>query len=75
MRADVPTPAPTFQVPPRRHEPTPFTHQQKEAEVLDSSFVGMSGGQIFHEMMLRHNVKHIFGYPGGAIPASFRRYL
>jgi len=38
---------------------------------LDSSFVGMSGGQIFHEMMLRHNVKHIFGYPGGAILPVF----
>jgi hypothetical protein len=22
-------------------------------------FIGLSGGQIFHEMMLRHNVKHI----------------
>jgi len=24
-----------------------------------SRFIGLSGGQIFHEMMLRHNVKHI----------------
>ena len=31
----------------------------------------MSGGQIFHEMMLRHNVKQIFGYPGGAILPVF----
>lgn len=31
----------------------------------------MSGGQIFHEMMLRHDVKHIFGYPGGAILPVF----
>jgi acetolactate synthase-1/2/3 large subunit len=38
---------------------------------LDHAFVGMSGGQIFHEMMLRHNVKHIFGYPGGAILPVF----
>ncbi|KAF9577484.1 Acetolactate synthase, mitochondrial, partial [Lunasporangiospora selenospora] len=37
----------------------------------DQSFVGMSGGQIFHEMMLRHGVKHIFGYPGGAILPVF----
>ncbi|KAG0269699.1 Acetolactate synthase, mitochondrial [Linnemannia exigua] len=37
----------------------------------DHSFVGMSGGQIFHEMMLRHNVKHVFGYPGGAILPVF----
>lgn len=31
----------------------------------------MSGGEIFHEMMLRHDVKHIFGYPGGAILPVF----
>lgn len=37
----------------------------------DHSFVGMSGGQIFHEMMLRHGVKHVFGYPGGAILPVF----
>ena len=34
---------------------------------LDSSLVGLSGGQIFHEMMLRQGVKVVFGYPGGAI--------
>ena len=38
---------------------------------MDDSFVGLSGGQIFHEMMLRHGVKHIFGYPGGAILPVF----
>ncbi|KAH7139499.1 acetolactate synthase mitochondrial precursor [Dendryphion nanum] len=38
---------------------------------MDHSFVGMTGGQIFHEMMLRQNVKHIFGYPGGAILPVF----
>ncbi|GAA94134.1 uncharacterized protein L969DRAFT_86244 [Mixia osmundae IAM 14324] len=43
----------------------------KKIEVMDSTFVGMSGGQIFHEMMLRHNVKHVFGYPGGAILPVF----
>jgi acetolactate synthase-1/2/3 large subunit len=26
---------------------------------MDHSFVGMTGGQIFHEMMLRQGVKHI----------------
>ncbi|KAJ3299556.1 Acetolactate synthase, mitochondrial [Borealophlyctis nickersoniae] len=35
--------------------------------VVDSSFVGMTGGEIFHEMMLRQGVKVVFGYPGGAI--------
>ncbi|KAG9946840.1 acetolactate synthase, partial [Aureobasidium melanogenum] len=38
---------------------------------MDHSFVGMNGGQIFHEMMLRHGVKHVFGYPGGAILPVF----
>ncbi|KAJ7137937.1 thiamine diphosphate-binding protein [Mycena epipterygia] len=38
---------------------------------LDQTFVGLSGGEIFHEMMLRHDVKHIFGYPGGAILPVF----
>ncbi|KAI2471187.1 acetolactate synthase [Annulohypoxylon bovei var. microspora] len=38
---------------------------------MDESFVGMTGGEIFHEMMLRRGVKHIFGYPGGAILPVF----
>jgi acetolactate synthase-1/2/3 large subunit len=38
---------------------------------LDNTFVGLTGGQIFHEMMLRHDVKNIFGYPGGAILPVF----
>lgn len=38
---------------------------------LDDSFVGMSGGEIFSELMLRHKVKHVFGYPGGAILPVF----
>ncbi|OAD72778.1 hypothetical protein PHYBLDRAFT_57297 [Phycomyces blakesleeanus NRRL 1555(-)] len=38
---------------------------------MDDSFVGMSGGEIFHEMMLRQKVEHIFGYPGGAILPVF----
>ncbi|KAL2312692.1 Acetolactate synthase, mitochondrial [Schizosaccharomyces pombe] len=37
----------------------------------DSSFVGKTGGEIFHDMMLKHNVKHVFGYPGGAILPVF----
>jgi acetolactate synthase-1/2/3 large subunit len=31
----------------------------------------MTRGQIFQEMMRRHGVKHIFGYPGGAILSGF----
>ena len=29
---------------------------------MDHSFVGLSGGEIFHEMMLRQGVKHICKY-------------
>lgn len=36
-----------------------------------SSFIGMSGGQIIHEMLRRHEVKKVFGYPGGAILPVF----
>lgn len=43
--------------------PAPLTNRVSG----EPSFVGMTGGQIFHEMMLQHDVKHIFGYPGGAI--------
>lgn len=38
---------------------------------MDESFIGKTGGEIFHEMMLRRGVKHIFGYPGGAILPVF----
>ncbi|QPG73392.1 Acetolactate synthase, mitochondrial [Brettanomyces nanus] len=34
---------------------------------MDDSMIGMTGGEIFHEMMVRHNVDTVFGYPGGAI--------
>jgi acetolactate synthase-1/2/3 large subunit len=43
----------------------------RQTPELDDSFVGLSGGEIFHEMMLRLDVKHIFGYPGGAILPVF----
>jgi len=49
------------------HPLQPFKQQPE----MDHSFVGMTGGQIFHEMMLRHGVKHVFGYPGGAILPVF----
>ncbi|QIW95053.1 hypothetical protein AMS68_000571 [Peltaster fructicola] len=45
--------------------------QPYRQQEMDHSFVGMTGGQIFHEMMLRQNVKHVFGYPGGAILPVF----
>ncbi|KAF3917748.1 Alpha-peptide [Dactylellina cionopaga] len=67
-----PVPSPAFQqdVAPAKAEQIHPLQNQQEPEV-DESFVGMTGGEIFHEMMLRHNVKHIFGYPGGAILPVF----
>ena len=63
-----PTPTPVF---PNRnnipYQPPPLVQEQN----LDHSFIGKTGGEIFHEMMLRHGVKHIFGYPGGAILPVF----
>ncbi|KAN0076830.1 thiamine diphosphate-binding fold [Tylopilus felleus] len=65
------TPAPTVRPNPNV-VPFPAPLEPRTAPAaLDHSFVGMSGGQIFHEMMLRHGVKHIFGYPGGAILPVF----
>ncbi|OAV95832.1 acetolactate synthase, large subunit, biosynthetic type [Puccinia triticina 1-1 BBBD Race 1] len=73
-----PNPAPAFQQKPSTIStptPTPQPLNQQTSiingELMDHSFIGMSGGQIFHEMMLRHNVKHVFGYPGGAILPVF----
>lgn len=34
-------------------------------------YTGMTGAQIFHEMMREHEVEAIFGYPGGAILPVF----
>lgn len=33
---------------------------------MDHSFIGMTGGEVIHEMLRRHEVKQMFGYPGGA---------
>lgn len=38
---------------------------------MDDSFIGLTGGEIFHEMMLRHKVDTVFGYAGGAILPVF----
>lgn len=70
-----PQPSPSFQQTP---PPKPIgreVHSPNDSKImpwdLDNSLVGMSGGQIFEELMLRHNVKHVFGYPGGAILPVF----
>ncbi|KAI6357146.1 Acetolactate synthase, mitochondrial [Pyricularia grisea] len=52
-----------------RRDPQPLVNPRSGE--ADESFIGKTGGEIFHEMMLRQNVKHIFGYPGGAILPVF----
>lgn len=57
------------QTSPARAVPSPAFNRSVKEDVqplqafkqpeMDHSFVGMNGGQIFHEMMLRHNVKHV----------------
>ncbi|KAB8071742.1 acetolactate synthase catalytic subunit [Aspergillus leporis] len=64
-----PAPSPAFNQEPHRNEVSPL--QNRNVPELDDSFVGLSGGEIFHEMMLRLGVKHVFGYPGGAILPVF----
>ncbi|KAH6678175.1 putative acetolactate synthase catalytic subunit, mitochondrial [Halenospora varia] len=62
------SPSPAFNTVASRHE-NPLQHGRQPE--MDESFIGMTGGEIFHEMMLREGVKHIFGYPGGAILPVF----
>ncbi|KAL8686220.1 MAG: hypothetical protein Q9218_007259 [Villophora microphyllina] len=64
-----PVPSPTFNQDSRRNAVHPLQNVQRPE--MDDSFVGLSGGEIFHEMMLRQGVKHVFGYPGGAILPVF----
>ncbi|KAI5819103.1 thiamine diphosphate-binding protein [Pyronema omphalodes] len=64
-----PIPSPAFNQTPDVTNVQPLKSSQKPD--MDDSMVGMSGGEIFHEMMLRHDVKHVFGYPGGAILPVF----
>lgn len=52
--AERPVPSPAF----NRDDPAPQV-ASRYAPQMDHSFVGMKGGEIFHEMMLRHGVKHI----------------
>lgn len=66
-----------------RPQPSPSFNQEDEAstiknlkkneknQIMDDSFIGLTGGEIFHEMMLRHNVDTVFGYAGGAILPVF----
>lgn len=60
-----PHPAPSFDAGPAKKKP------QSTNVAMDDSFIGLTGGEIFHEMMLRHNVDTVFGYAGGAILPVF----
>jgi acetolactate synthase-1/2/3 large subunit len=62
-----PKPSPAFNAETKEHV-QPLVGRKND---MDESFIGKTGGEIFHEMMLRHDVKHIFGYPGGAILPVF----
>jgi len=54
----------------RLHSDEIHPTQPAEAQTTDR-FVGMTGAQVFHEMMREQEVKHMFGYPGGAILPVF----
>ncbi|KAI1496129.1 acetolactate synthase, partial [Biscogniauxia marginata] len=61
------TPTPAFNVADSKDRGHVQPLVNPSAPEMDESFIGKTGGEIFHEMMLRRGVKHIFGYPGGAI--------
>ncbi|KAL8866345.1 MAG: hypothetical protein Q9174_006361, partial [Haloplaca sp. 1 TL-2023] len=69
LRSQRAVPSPAFNQDSRRNAIHPLQNVQRPE--MDDSFVGLSGGEIFHEMMLRQGVKHVFGYPGGAILPVF----
>ncbi|OTB11800.1 hypothetical protein K445DRAFT_321745 [Daldinia sp. EC12] len=64
-------PAPTFNTADTKDRSHVQPLVSPRAPEMDESFIGKTGGEIFHEMMLRRGVKHIFGYPGGAILPVF----
>ncbi|KAF9891397.1 Acetolactate synthase, mitochondrial [Aspergillus nanangensis] len=51
--------------------PTSQDAQTRKSKTLDNTLVGLTGGEIFREMMIHHGVKQIFGYPGGAVLPIF----
>ena len=48
-----------------------YTSRPAAAGPKTDRWKGMTGAQIFHEMMNVHGVEHMFGYPGGAILPVF----
>jgi len=45
--------------------------ESSQAGPRSEKYVGLTGAQIFHEMMREHGVTTVFGYPGGAILPVF----
>ena len=43
----------------------------RKPQQLTEDYIGMTGAQIFAQMMKEHKVEKIFGYPGGAILPVF----
>ncbi|ORX36730.1 acetolactate synthase [Kockovaella imperatae] len=66
-----PQAAPHFQTPLPSPAPRSDNPLENVRDGMDHSFIGLSGGQIFHQMLMRHDVKKVFGYPGGAILPVF----
>ncbi|KAI4214391.1 MAG: hypothetical protein LQ351_003144 [Letrouitia transgressa] len=58
FRQTRPIPSPAFNQDSKRDVVYPLQNAQRPE--LDDSFVGLSGGEIFHEMMLRQGVKHVY---------------
>ncbi|MHC4294994.1 MAG: biosynthetic-type acetolactate synthase large subunit, partial [Planctomycetota bacterium] len=50
-----------------------MTRQKSKADgaAKKKKFVGQSGAEIFHEMLLQEDVEIIFGFPGGAVLPIF----
>lgn len=67
-RAPRPTPSAAFNADlPKSNTQIAEQNKRNELQLMDDSFIGLTGGEIFHEMMLRHDVDTVFGYAGGAI--------
>lgn len=69
--ASRPSPAPSFNMNTETSASKPSALRNSAPPAMDDSFIGLTGGQIFHEMMLKHKVDTIFGYSGGAILPVF----
>ncbi|CAL9728413.1 acetolactate synthase catalytic subunit, mitochondrial [Monosporozyma unispora] len=68
LKTNRPEPSPSFDLGSTDQDPITLKNKWgNSTQKMDSSLIGLTGGQIFHEMMVRNNVDTVFGYPGGAI--------